>query len=179
MSPIAPGPSLPSYFQTTGLRASTEVELTTGHPGGLESYFSKGKEVPLGLDGEMVWSAWGSRWFGRARLMQPLEPGCLGTGCSLVRPWQEMAPSNWVTWGELNRHAICKGWAGIRENLRDTVVPHALCRGGEEGGRPWGQQLEEAGERGLLVLRPAYWTQRRRLEGRGREEEVLGNGPWL
>lgn len=54
MSPIAPGPSLPSYFQTTGLRASTEVELTTGHPGGLESYFSKGKEVPLGLDGEMV-----------------------------------------------------------------------------------------------------------------------------
>ena len=45
MSPIAPGPSLPSYFQTTGLRASTEVELTTGHPGGLESYFSKGTEV--------------------------------------------------------------------------------------------------------------------------------------
>lgn len=36
------------------LHASPEAELTTGQPGGLESYFSKGTEVALGLDGEMV-----------------------------------------------------------------------------------------------------------------------------
>lgn len=54
-----------------------------------------------------------------------------------------------------------------------------MGRGGEEGGRPWGQQLEEAGERGLLVLRPASWTQRRRLEGGGREEVALRDRAWL
>ena len=31
------------------LHASPEAELTTGQPGGLESYFSKGTEVALGL----------------------------------------------------------------------------------------------------------------------------------
>lgn len=102
-------------------------------------------------------------------------PGCLGTGCSLVRPWQEMAPSNWVSWGEPNRH-LQRLSREQGESKRHCGAP---CPGQREGGRPWGQQLEETGERGLLVLRPVSWTQRRKLEGGGREEEALRDGAWF
>lgn len=86
-----------------------------------------------------------------------------------------MAPSNWVSWGELNRH-LQRLSREQGESKRHCGAP---CPRQREGERPWGQQLEETGS-GLLVLRPVSWTQEEEVGGwREKGGGALGDGEWF
>lgn len=91
----------------------------------------------------------------------PFDAGCFGYRMLIGKALAGNGTRNWVScWGELNRHL--KSWLSREQGDSETRCPMPQAEGRRE---TLGAAAEETGERGLLVLRPVSWTQRRGIGG--------------